>query len=80
VSRLRRPFLSDRFFFVTARLPAGDRKWIRPSEKIPLELNDHEGELILKHSFADEEITGCLRIVPPPNEPPVYRFTLDDQE
>ncbi len=67
-----------RSFSTVPGIPAEDRKWIRPGEKIPLELNDRERELILKHSFADEEITGRLRIVPPPNEPPVYRFTLDE--
>jgi hypothetical protein len=34
--------------------------------------------LILKHTFADDELTGGLRILPTPGEPPVYRFTLDD--
>jgi predicted ATP-dependent endonuclease of OLD family len=53
-----------------------DRKQIRPDEKVPLELS--ERELILKHSFADEELTGRLHIAPRPNEPPIYRFTLDE--
>jgi hypothetical protein len=34
--------------------------------------------LILKQRFADEELTGRLRIVPRPNEPPVCRCTLDE--
>lgn len=55
-----------------------DRKRIRPDEKVPLELNDRERELILNHSFADQELTDRLRLVPKPGEPPVYRFTLDD--
>jgi hypothetical protein len=55
-----------------------DRRRIRPDEKIPLELNDRERELILNHSFADEELTDRLRVVPRPTEPPVYRFTLDE--
>ncbi len=55
-----------------------DRKRIRPGETVPLELSDRERELILEHSFAGEELTGRLRIVPRQNEPPVYRFTLDD--
>ena len=29
-------------------------------------------------TFASDELTGRLRIVPRPGEPPVYRFTLDD--
>jgi hypothetical protein len=34
----------------------------------------------LIHGFADEETMGRLRIVPPPNEPPVFRFALDGLE
>lgn len=56
------------------------RKRVRRDELIPLELNDREHQLILEHSFADEELTGPLHIMPKPNEPPIYRFTLDDWE
>ena len=59
-------------------IPPKDRKRIRSDDKVPLELNDRERELILNHSLADEELTGRLRIPPRPGEPPVYRFTLDD--
>jgi hypothetical protein len=55
-----------------------DRKQITPDEKVPLELSDRERDLILKHTFADDELTGRLRIVRRPGEPRVYRFTLDD--
>jgi hypothetical protein len=55
-----------------------DRKQITPDEPVPLELSDRECELILKHTFADDDLTGRLRIVRQPGEPPVYRFTLDD--
>ena len=58
--------------------PAKDRRQIVPDEKVPLELSNPERELILKHTFADEELTGRLRNVPRPGEPPVYRFTWDD--
>lgn len=58
--------------------PPKDRERIRPDEKIPLELNDRDRELILKHSLADEELTDRLRVVPSPGEAPVYRFTLDE--
>ncbi len=34
--------------------------------------------MILKHTFAADELTGRLRIVRQPGETPVYRFTLDD--
>jgi hypothetical protein len=57
---------------------AKDRKQITPDEKVPLELSDRERDLILKHTFANDELTGRLRIVRRPGEPPVYGFTLDD--
>jgi hypothetical protein len=56
------------------------RKRVRPDETIPLKLNARERQLIVEHSFADEDLTGRLRVVPKPNKPPVYRFTLDDWE
>jgi hypothetical protein len=64
---------------VTGR-PTKDRKQVaaRENEKIALELSDRECELIVKHTFAGDELTRRLRIVSPPGEPPVYRFTLDD--
>ena len=43
-----------------------------------MELNDLECELILNHTFADDDLTDRLGIVPPPSEPPVDRFKLDD--
>jgi hypothetical protein len=55
-----------------------ERKRIAADEKVPLELSDRERELILKHTFADEDLTGRLRVVPKPGELPLYRFTLDD--
>ena len=65
-----------RTFLTALGKPAKERRQIAPDEKVPLELS--ERELILKHTFADEELTGRLRIVPRPGEPPVYRFTLED--
>jgi hypothetical protein len=35
-------------------------------------------QLVLKHSFAPDELTRQLRGVPPPGEPVVARYTLDD--
>jgi hypothetical protein len=55
-----------------------ERKRIRPDEKVPLELNDRERELIVKHTFAGDELTRRLRVVPKPGESATYRFTLDD--
>jgi hypothetical protein len=55
-------------------------KRVRPNEKIPLKLNARERELILEHTFADDDLTAPLHVVPEPNEPSVYRHTLDDWE
>ncbi len=66
------------FFWTAPARPAKDRKQVTPDQTVPLELSDRERELILKHTFADDELTGRLRILPRPGEPPVYRFTLDD--
>ncbi len=49
-----------------------------PEGTVAVELDGRERELILEHSFAEPELTNRLRILPKPNEPPVYRFTLDD--
>jgi hypothetical protein len=70
--------LPARSFFPESELPPQARTRIRPDEKVPLELNDRERELILKHTFAGEELTRRLRIVPKPGESPIYGFTLDD--
>jgi len=56
------------------------RKPIRSDETIPLELNDRERELILKHTFAGEELTQRLSVAPHPGESPIYHFNLDDWE
>jgi hypothetical protein len=68
----------QRSFLTAPARPTKDRKQVPPDPKVPLELNDRERELILKHTFADDERTARLRIVPGPGEPPVFRFTLDD--
>src|ERR1019366_8414424 len=54
------------------------RKRIRPDEKVPLDLNDRERELILQHTFADDRLTHQLRIVPSAGESAAYRFTLGE--
>jgi hypothetical protein len=58
--------------------PEVPRTRIAPGTTLPLELTDRERELILEHSFAPDELTGKLRIVPPPGKPAVARYTLDD--
>lgn len=58
--------------------PPKERIRIKPNEAVPLELNERERELIEHHTFADEELTNRLRVVPKPGERPVFRFTLDD--
>jgi hypothetical protein len=70
-------FLARSFPPASGILPQA-RKRIRPDEKVPLELNDNERELILKHTFAGDELTNRLRIVPKPGESPIYGFNLDD--
>ena len=51
---------------------------IQPNEKVSLQLNERERELVLGHTFADEELTNRLRVVPGKDERPVFRFTLDE--
>ncbi len=58
--------------------PRKKRIRIKPDEKVPLELNERERQLILEHTFANDELTNRLRIVPRKGERPVFRFTLDD--
>jgi len=58
--------------------PRKERIRIKPSEAVPLELNERERELIEHHTFADEELTNRLRVVPKLGERPIFRFTLDD--
>jgi hypothetical protein len=54
------------------------RKRIAVGEKIPLELTERERDLIMKHTFASNNLTDRLRVVPRPGQRPFYRFTLDD--
>ena len=44
---------------------------------LPL-LMTNECELILEHTFADDDLTARLRIAPPPGKPRAYYFTPDD--
>jgi hypothetical protein len=55
-----------------------ERKRIRPDQKLPLDLDDRERELILQHTFPDDQLTRRLRIVPRAGKPAVYRFTLGE--
>lgn len=54
------------------------RKQIAVGEKVPLELTEHERDLIMNHTFAGNNLTARLRIVPSSDRRPFYRFTLDD--
>jgi hypothetical protein len=56
------------------------RKPVRPSAKVSVPLNRRERELILEHTFADDELTVRLRTAPTSNKTAVYAFTLDDME
>ena len=66
----------DRVLFRQDRI----RQPVLPGQKVPLTLNHREHELILEHTFADDELTAPLRIVPISRKAPVYSFTLDDLE
>jgi hypothetical protein len=63
---------------ILSALQPKEPKRIRPEDTVPVELDARERELILDHSFAEPELTDRLRIVPKPNQAPIYRFTLDD--
>jgi hypothetical protein len=54
------------------------RTRIRPDETIPVELNEHERELILQHTFAGDELTRRLRRTPQTGESLTHHFNLDD--
>ena len=54
------------------------REQIAVGEKVLLELSEHERGLIMKHTFAGNNLTDRLRIVPKPGQREFYRFTLDD--
>jgi len=56
------------------------RKAVRPGERVPLKLSNRQRELILKHTFADDELTAPLHVTPVSNKASVYSFTLDDLE
>ena len=56
------------------------RKHVRAGEKVLLKLSHRERELILEHTFADDELTASMRITPASNKASVYSFTLDDLE
>jgi len=54
------------------------RKQIAIDEKVTLELTERARDLIIKHTFARNNLTDRLRIVPGPGRRPFYHFTLDD--
>jgi len=56
------------------------RKPVLPGQEVPLTLSARERELILEHTFADDELTAPLRLAPTANKAPVHSFTLDDLE
>jgi hypothetical protein len=63
---------------VSSRFPVKHRKQIAVGEKVPVDLTERERDLIMKHTFAGNNLTDRLRIVPSPGRRPSYRFTLDD--
>lgn len=54
------------------------RKRVPPGAKLPLELTARERELILNDTFAPDELTATLRVVPRPGQGYQVRYTLDD--
>ena len=54
------------------------RKQIAIDEKVTLELTERARDLIIKHTFARNNLTDRLRIVPGPGRRPFYHFTLDE--
>jgi Plasmid pRiA4b ORF-3-like protein len=70
--------LSALSFSTLLGMQAKEPKRIRLDDTVPVELNARERELVLEHTFAEEDLTDRLRVVPKPNQTPVYRFTLDD--
>jgi hypothetical protein len=54
------------------------RKRIRPDEKLQFTLDGGERELILQHTFADDDLTRRLHIVPRAAESAAYLFTLGE--
>ncbi|MCZ2149651.1 MAG: plasmid pRiA4b ORF-3 family protein [Bryobacterales bacterium] len=69
--------------FIRAALQGGippdiPKTRIAPGSTLPLELTDRERDLILKQSFAEEDLTRRLRLVSPPGQSTVVRYTLDE--
>ncbi len=73
MARKRRAFLGMVF-----GIEVKHRKQIAVGEKVPMELNDRERDLIMHHTFAGNELTNRFRIVPDPGRPPSHHFTLDE--
>ena len=59
-------------------LRAEKRIRIRTDDKLPLDLSDRERELILRHTFAGDDLTRRLRIVSRGGKSAVCRFTLGE--
>jgi hypothetical protein len=64
--------------FITPIIPQSQRIPVKEHERVPLELNRRERDLIISHTFADESITNRLRVVPQQGQRPVFHFTLDE--
>src|SRR3954466_6720959 len=54
--------------------PVKRRKQIEVGERVSLELTERDRDLIMKHTFADSDLTDRLRILPSPGRRPFYRF------
>ncbi len=58
--------------------PARHRIHIAVGEKVSLELTERERDLITKYTFAGNDLTDRLRVMPSFRGQPSYRFTLDE--
>jgi hypothetical protein len=58
--------------------PGRAKKRVAPGTALPLELTDPQRELILENSFAPDELTARLRLVPQRGKPAVARYTLGE--
>jgi hypothetical protein len=60
--------------------PEPEKKRIGPEDTVPVELSERDRRLILEHTFAEDDLTDRLRLVPRKGQRPLYRYTLDDLE
>ena len=60
------------------RFKAMPKKFIKSGTKIPIKLSLHEKELILEHTFVDENVTEPLEQAIPKNKVITINLSLED--